>query len=639
MADTRARLAAALAGRYRIERELGAGGMATVWLAHDLKHDRKVAIKVLHPHLAAMVGADRFLKEIKTTANLQHPHILALHDSGDADGLLFYVMPFVDGESLRQRITRDKQLPIADGVRLAAEVAGALDYAHRQGVIHRDIKPENILLHEGSALVADFGIAIATDAKDTRLTETGLSIGTPAYMSPEQALGERNLDARTDIYATGAVLYEMLTGSPPFTGASAQAIVAKAIAEQPVPPSRHRREIPAQLNDAVLTALEKNPDHRFATAAALESAVAGLAPARISRRSRRRIIRGAGLALGLGAVTFGAARVLRHGPPVALAHVPDSSAVELVKTANYLVKDRTASNCTQAIRMLSRATAADSLYAAAWASLAKANALCALFGDGDPDVMFAAALAPAKHALELDPRASDSHTTLGMVHLFHEQAFNDARQEFIAASALDSTKYEPWLFRSWTYLAANQVDSAVYYVRQAKRLRPVGDEIVGVRLATMLRKQGRYAEAQAELDQVLQVNPASGLARGEQFEFHLEQHHCREAAAVAPLTSRYVLQYEAALRAVFWVYCDKPERARRYAQTLAADTSGGRYVDEFSLGGVYAVLSDTAKMFQALHAALTQHNWALFFLHNHFFFRQYTDLPEFRAIMAAAHVK
>jgi serine/threonine protein kinase len=194
------RLNAALAGRYRIERELGAGGMATVWLAHDLKHDRKVAIKVLHPHLAALVGADRFLKEIKTTANLQHPHILPLHDSRDADGLLDYVMPFVDGESLRQRITRDNQLPIGDAVRIASEVAGALDYAHRQG--------------EGSALVADFGIALAPVTGDIRLTETGMSLGTPHYMSPEQARGDRELDARTDIYAVGAMLYEMLTGTP-----------------------------------------------------------------------------------------------------------------------------------------------------------------------------------------------------------------------------------------------------------------------------------------------------------------------------------------------------------------------------------------------------------------------------------------
>jgi len=292
MATAPDRLAAALADRYRIERELGQGGMATVYLAQDLKHDRKVALKVLHPHLAAVVGAERFLKEIQTTANLQHPHILALFDSGDADELLFYVMPFVEGESLRHRLERETRLPVGDAVRIAAEVASALDYAHRHGVIHRDIKPENILLHEGRALVADFGIALAPSAGGSRLTETGISMGTPPYMSPEQALGERALDARSDVYAVGAMLYEMLTGAPPFTGPSALAIVAKVLTEKPVPPSRLRREIPAQVEDAVLTALQKDPTNRFATAAALQEALAGTGPpmSRHRRLSRLHVL-------------------------------------------------------------------------------------------------------------------------------------------------------------------------------------------------------------------------------------------------------------------------------------------------------------------------------------------------------------
>ncbi len=269
------RLAAALADRYRVLRELGAGGMATVYLAHDLKHDRDVAIKVLHPDLGAALGGERFLTEIRTTARLQHPHILPLLDSGEADGLLYYVMPLVTGETLRARLEREKQLPIADAVRIAREVASALDYAHRQGVVHRDIKPENILLHDGSALVADFGIALAVQsAGGARMTQTGLSLGTPQYMSPEQAMGERTIDARSDIYALGTVVYEMLTGAPPFTGASVQAIVARVLSSEAEPPSRVRSTIPPNVEQAVLTALAKLPADRQASAAELATALA-----------------------------------------------------------------------------------------------------------------------------------------------------------------------------------------------------------------------------------------------------------------------------------------------------------------------------------------------------------------------------
>jgi len=217
MADILDRLEAALAERYRIERELGSGGMATVYLAEDLKHHRQVAIKVLRPDLAAVLGSYRFLREIEIAAKLTHPHILPLHDSGEADGFLYYVMPYVAGESLRDRLNREKQLPIDDSLKLASEVADALGFAHEHNVIHRDIKPENILLEAKHAVVADFGVARAIEeAGQTRLTETGIAIGTPAYLSPEQASGERELDGRSDIYALGCVLYEMLAGEPPF---------------------------------------------------------------------------------------------------------------------------------------------------------------------------------------------------------------------------------------------------------------------------------------------------------------------------------------------------------------------------------------------------------------------------------------
>jgi len=240
--------------------------MATVYLAHDIKHDRDLAIKVLHPDLGAALGGERFLTEIRTTARLQHPHILPLLDSGEADGLLYYVMPLVTGETLRARLERERQLPIADAVRIAREVASALDYAHRQNVIHRDIKPENILLHDGQAIVADFGIALAVQsAGGQRMTQTGLSLGTPQYMSPEQAMGERTIDARSDVYALGAVLYEMLAGDAPFTGGSVQAIVAKVLSERPTAPHTLRDTVPTHVEQAVFTALAKLPADRPAS--------------------------------------------------------------------------------------------------------------------------------------------------------------------------------------------------------------------------------------------------------------------------------------------------------------------------------------------------------------------------------------
>jgi serine/threonine-protein kinase len=267
-------LRASLADRYAIEREIGAGGMATVYLAEDLKHDRNVAIKVLHPDLGAALGGERFLTEIRTTARLQHPHILPLLDSGEANGLLYYVMPLVTGETLRARLDRERLLPVDEALQIAREVADALGYAHGQDVIHRDIKPENILLQDGHALVADFGIALAVQsAGGTRMTQTGLSLGTPQYMSPEQAMGERAIDARSDVYSLGAVTYEMLAGDPPFTGSSVQAIVAKVMTERPTPIHTVRDTVPEPVEVAVMKALAKLPADRFVTAPAFAAAL------------------------------------------------------------------------------------------------------------------------------------------------------------------------------------------------------------------------------------------------------------------------------------------------------------------------------------------------------------------------------
>ena len=260
-------LTAALSDRYVIEREIGAGGMAVVYLAHDRKLEREVALKVLRPELGAVLGAERFLAEIKISARLDHPHILTLIDSGDADGMLYYVLPYVRGETLREKLKREQQLGIDEAIAITKQVASALDYAHRQGLVHRDIKPENILLQEGEAMLTDFGIALAVkEAGGNRLTQTGLSLGTPQYMSPEQATGDRGIDARSDVYSLASVLYEMLAGEPPVTGASAQAMIAKLMTERPTHVRILRDTVPQGVDDAITKALAKTPADRFATA-------------------------------------------------------------------------------------------------------------------------------------------------------------------------------------------------------------------------------------------------------------------------------------------------------------------------------------------------------------------------------------
>ena len=270
-----------LSDRYRLEEELGRGGMAAVYLAHDLRHQRKVAIKVIHANIAAQIGVDRFLREIRTIASLQHPHILGLIDSGDLDGAPFFVMPYVTGGSLRHRLDDDWQIPVAEAVRIASDVASAVDYANRHGVVQRDIKPANILLQDGQTLVADFGIALAMtdETLATRMTGTGISLGTPHYMSPEQASGSREVTPRSDVYALGAMTYEMLVGEPPFTGPTPQSILAKVLTEKPASLSMRRETVPAGVERAVLTALQKLPADRYATAGEFSVALrAGLMP-------------------------------------------------------------------------------------------------------------------------------------------------------------------------------------------------------------------------------------------------------------------------------------------------------------------------------------------------------------------------
>ena len=330
-----ARLQRGLTDRYLIDRELGRGGMALVFLARDLKHDRNVAIKVVRPEFSAVLGGERFLREIRVTATLQHPHILPLYDSGEVEGLLFYVMPYVSGESLRSRLERERQLPVEEALSLLRTLASALDFAHRLGVIHRDIKPENILLHEGQPLLADFGIAVAvSSAADDRLTATGVAVGTPQYMSPEQAAGDRVLGPPSDIYSLGAVAYEVLVGEPPLTGPSVDAILARVLVEPPRPIRTVRGTVPAGVEAAVLKALAKLPADRFRTARDFAEALARPEVTRLVPRLRplpHRIAIGvaAGLAVAIGVFLF--ARIATRAPP------PSQSRQQLTFAGNTLM--------------------------------------------------------------------------------------------------------------------------------------------------------------------------------------------------------------------------------------------------------------------------------------------------------------
>jgi len=332
------RLQASLADRYRIERELGRGGMARVFLARDLRHDRPVALKVLHPDLAQVLGPERFLREIRLCARLQHPHILVVHDSGDADGQLWFTMPYVEGETLRSRLLREKQLPVGDALRITREVADGLHYAHQHGVIHRDIKPENILLSGSHALVADFGIARALPPEsDERLTESGISLGTPHYMSPEQALAQREVDPRTDVYSLGCVLYEMLTGEPPYTGPTPQAVLAKRLIE-PVPHLRTGREVPPALERAVTRALARSPADRFSTAAEFAGALqpdrwedrVGGTDTLVGTRPRRPLVRRIGVGLALLLLTLGGYAAFRWARPLGVAPLASAAVLPFV---------------------------------------------------------------------------------------------------------------------------------------------------------------------------------------------------------------------------------------------------------------------------------------------------------------------
>ena len=462
MSDLLERLRAALADRYAIESEIGRGGMAVVFLAEDLKHHRKVAIKVLHPELTATLGAERFLHEIETVARLNHPHILPVHDSGEVDGLLYFVMPFVEGESLRHRLDREGQLPINDTVRFGAEVAGALDYAHRRGVIHRDIKPANILLSEGHAVIADFGIAraVSVSAGD-RMTSTGFSVGTPLYASPEQSEGQETVDGRADIYSLGCVLYEMLSGEVPLAGPTPQSIRAKRLTETPTPLTVLRDTVPLSLDAVISTALAKVPADRWSSGKELEEALrkavlettpislsvgAGVAPDAGSgaatpsaRQKKLPLVLTAAILAVLAAIVGYVA--LNRGEVADESRAP--TAAEIMQSRQlYLEGDarlKAASADTSMISVIAlfdSATRLDPSNAQAFAALAIAYAHLGVFNVLPSDSVFPLVLEPAMRAIQLDSTLATAHEALALKYWLFDWKWQKASAEYVTAARL-----------------------------------------------------------------------------------------------------------------------------------------------------------------------------------------------------------
>jgi tRNA A-37 threonylcarbamoyl transferase component Bud32/tetratricopeptide (TPR) repeat protein len=531
--DPVAQLSQALADRYRIEREIGRGGMATVYLAHDLKHERQVAIKILKPELAASIGPERFLREIAITAQLDHPHILSLLDSGSAgpEPILYYVMPLVEGESLRDRLDRERQLPLAEAIQITREVAGALAYAHSRGVIHRDIKPENILLSNGHARVADFGIARAVATADSRrLTETGMAIGTPAYMSPEQATGGQHVDARSDIYALGCVLYEMIAGEPPFDGPTPQAILARALTESPRPLDVIRPGLPRSLETIIHRATARVPADRFQSGSQFAAELERLAD-RITQGSEpvlagtHRFRRSALITVGgvlLAAILAGGV-ILREingkvaPEPRASMATPAPAVVALYRRGARGYARRTAAGNADALAAFTAAAKADSTYSLAWSGLARtyvqAYARRFQVQELSWDSVVQLAVVSANAALAADSLSADAWLAQAMVsRLIDPTDVGPSIRAARKALLLDST-----LAPAWHTLAADQAESgdfgnALESWRRSVAVTPTYTEgLAFLGLAHYWRRE--YDSAAVWADSAIALDPTYLLGR------------------------------------------------------------------------------------------------------------------------------
>ena len=508
-----------LTGRYTIEGELGRGGMAVVWLARDLRHDRPVALKVLHSELAGAIGIDRFVREIRVTARLQHPSVVPVLDSGivtaaDNTRLPWYSMPFIAGESLRSRLDRERQLPVEEALRITREVAAALQAAHQDGIVHRDVKPENVLLADGSVYVADFGVAKAvSDTGNDRLTATGFSIGTPAYMSPEQASAQP-VDARSDQYSLGCMLYEMLAGEPPFTGPTAQAIIARRFAEPARPLRPVRSAVPVGVEQALLRALERVPADRFDSVAAFATALTAGAAA--THNPRRRSHRAFALLVVVFAAVLGIALFLRPGP-AAVRRGPSSEVVALYRRGMQGFDRRTTAGAQDALAAFRAALARDSTYTPAWNGLAR-NYLQAhrrqFTLPGIPrDSLLGLAVAAADRATILEPGSTD--TWVARAEVARAIDPTELRAPIVAsrrAIALDSSNAPAWPQLAMSMADSGDLTAALDAWREAVSRNPSFPQgLAFLALAHYWRRQ--YDSAAVWADSAATVAPSYVLAR------------------------------------------------------------------------------------------------------------------------------
>jgi tetratricopeptide (TPR) repeat protein len=493
-------LAASLADRYQIDRTLGTGGMANVYLARDLRHQRSVALKVLHPDLSSVLGPERFRREIEIAARLQHPHILTVFDSGETDGLLWFTMPYIEGESLRDLLDREHELPVDHALRIAAEVADALEYAHAQGVIHRDIKPENILLSAGHALVADFGIARALSDESDRLTSTGLAIGTPAYMSPEQGSGDRQVEARSDVYSLASVTYEMLTGEAPYSGGSARAVMTKRMTD-PVPSARRlRTSISPALDQAISRGMAPTPADRFATAGEFARALSAAPLSRAGSIVRRPRIVGA-VALGLAVAAIGLIWSWSSGTNGA---GPPSAAAQHVERGNALLARRTPEAAGEAVAEFEAALALDSTDATAQANIGYAFTMFLDWGwpfrDMSPAELRARAIQHSERAITLDSLSAPVWLARAYVLSVDDPyRLRGAVDAYSRALALDSTNAEGWYQFGQTLMVLGRFDEAARAYRQAFTLDP-NRPMAYMSLSSLSMREGRVAEARGLID-------------------------------------------------------------------------------------------------------------------------------------------